>query len=54
MAIWYTAVKWVFTLVYAIAFVAFMITNLDFWIYINLVSAAFMFVSWFYEWYYCN
>lgn len=54
MTVWYTCGKWGFTLAYVISLAAFIFTNSDFWIYVNLVNAAFMFASWFYEWYYCN
>lgn len=54
MTKWYTFCKWCFTLSYVISLIGFVATNVDSWIYTNLMNAVFMFASWFYEWYYCN
>ena len=54
MTKWYTCGKWGFTIAYVVSFCCFAATNSDFWIYINLANAVFMFGSWFYEWYCCD
>jgi hypothetical protein len=54
MTKWFTFCKWCFVLAYAISLIGFFSTNSDYWIYVNLLDAVFMFASWFYEWYYRN